>query len=411
MSISSGTGAVHRRGRKRMADRTLRGKTAIAGIGETTYYKHGQSPHSEFKLALEAVVKACEDAGISPHDIDGFASYGNDRSEAGRLAAALGIKELRFSNMFWGGGGGGVCGAVGNASAAVATGMADCVVAFRSLAQGQYARYGRSGGAPLAAGDDAFLFPYGVMSPAQRFAMKVTRFMHETGIRQEALRAISLACYHHAQNNPNAVMRGRELDEAKYDASRWIIEPFFHLYDCCQENDGAAAVIVVPSERAKDMRNKAAYLLACGQGCDHRSAAPVHNMPNYPSSHFRQIAPRLYDMAKLKPSDIGIVQCYENFTGGVLMSLVEHGLVKAEEANDFLVKDNLIAPNGGMPLNTSGGNLAECYMHGLELVIEAVRQIRGTAINQVRRNDTAIIIGGPMVTPVSSIILGSEAAL
>ena len=226
-----------------MAERTLRGKTAIVGIGETTYYKHGQSPDSEFKLALQAVVNACKDAGINPKEVDGFASYGNDRSEAGRLAAALGINELRFSNMFWGGGGGGVCGAVGNAAAAVATGMADCVVAFRSLAQGQYQRYGRSGGAPLAAGDDAFLFPYGVMSPAQRFAMKVTRFMHDHGIKQEALRAISLACYHHAQNNPNAVMRGRPLTEEKYDSSRWIIEPFFHLYDCCQENDGAAAVI------------------------------------------------------------------------------------------------------------------------------------------------------------------------
>ena len=394
-----------------MTERTLRGKTAIAGIGETTYYKHGQSPHSEFKLALEAVVKACEDAGISPRDVDGFASYGNDRSEAGRLAAALGIKELKFSNMFWGGGGGGVCGAVGNASAAVATGMADCVVAFRSLAQGQYARYGRGTGAPLVGGDDSFIIPYGVMSPAQRFAMKVTRFMHETGIKQEALRAISLACYHHAQNNPNAVMRGRELDEDKYDASRWIVEPFFHLYDCCQENDGAAAVIVVPADRAKDARHDPAYVLACGQGCDHRSAAPVHNMPNYPSSHFTKIAPRLYNMAKLGPKDMGIVQCYENFTGGVLMSLVEHGLVKAEEANDFLVKDNLIAPNGVMPLNTSGGNLAECYMHGLELVIEAVRQIRGTAINQVKNKDAAIIMGGPMVTPVSSIILGSGAAL
>jgi hypothetical protein len=134
-------------------------------------------------------------------------------------------------------------------------------------------------------------------------------------------------------------------------------------------------------------------------------------MPNYPSSHFSKIAPRLYDMAKLKPVDIGIVQCYENFTGGVLMSLVEHGLVAAEQANEVLTKDNLLAPNGRMPLNTSGGNLAECYMHGLELVIEAVRQIRGTAINQVKRNDTAIVIGGPMVTPVSSIILGSEATL
>jgi acetyl-CoA acetyltransferase len=394
-----------------MAERTLRGRTAIVGIGETTYYKYGQSPDSEFKLALQAIVKACADAGISPHDIDGFASYGNDRSEAGRLAAALGIKELRFSNMFWGGGGGGVCGAVGNAAAAVATGMADCVVAFRSLAQGQYQRYGRSGGAPLAAGDDAFLFPYGIMSPAQRFAMKVTRFMHDHGIHADALRAISLACYHHAQNNPNAVMRGRTLDEEKYEASRWIIEPFFHLYDCCQENDGAAAVIVMAEDRARQMQQKPAFVLACGQGCDHRSAAPVHNMPNYPSSHFAQIAPRLYAMAKLGPADMGIVQCYENFTGGVLMSLVEHGLVKAEEANAVLVPENLIAPHGRMPLNTSGGNLAECYMHGLELVIEAVRQIRGTAINQVPRNDAAIIIGGPMVTPVSSLILGSEATL
>ncbi len=394
-----------------MTARTLRGKTAITGIGETSYYKHGQSPDSEFKLALQAVVIACADAGINPHEIDGFASYGNDRSEAGRLAAALGIKELRFSNMFWGGGGGGVCGAIGNAAAAVATGMADCVVAFRSLAQGQYQRYGRSAGASIAAGDDAFLFPYGVISPAQRFAMKVTRFMHDHGIKQEALRAISLACYHHAQTNPNAVMRGRPLDETKYDASRWIIEPFFRLYDCCQENDGAAAVIVVSAERARDLRNTPAYILACAQGCDERSAAPVHNMPNYPSSHFAQLAPRLYQMAQLSPADMGIVQSYENFTGGVLMSLVEHGLVKPEEANEVLVKDNLLAPDGGMPLNTSGGNLAECYMHGLELVHESVRQLRGVAINQVKNNAAAIIMGGPMVTPVSSLILGSEATL
>ncbi len=394
-----------------MIDRTLRGQTAIIGIGETVYYKHGQSPDSEFKLALKAVISACQDAGISPHEIDGFASYGNERSEAGRLASALGIKELRFSNMFWGGGGGGVCGAIGNAAAAVATGQADCVVVFRSLAQGQYQRYGRSAGASVAAGDDAFMFPYGVISPAQRFAMKVIRFMHDHGITEHALRAISLACYHHAQNNPNAVMQGHLLDEGKYDQSRWIIEPFFRLYDCCQENDGAAALLVVSADRARDLRHKPVYIMAAAQGCDERSAAPVHNMPHYASSHFAQLAPRLYRMAKLLPEDMGIVQCYENFTGGVLMSLVEHGLVKPAEANEVLVKENLIAPNGTMPLNTSGGNLAECYMHGLELVHEAVRQIRGVAINQVTRNDAAIIMGGPMVTPVSSLILGSELTL
>ena len=393
-----------------MAERTLRGQVVIAGIGETQYYKHGQSPDSEFKLALQAILAAAKDAGINPKDIDGFASYSNDRNDPSRLAAALGTKELRFSNMQWGGGGGGVAAAVGNAAAAVTSGMANCVVAFRALAQGQFARFGRGTGAPLASGDDAFTIPYGVMSPAQKFVMKVVRFMHDHGVKQEALRAIAMASYHHAQNNPRAVMYGRPLDEAKYDASRWIVEPF-HLFDCCLENDGAAAVLIMPADRAKDLPHKASYLLGVAGGSDHRCAAPIHNGPNYPSSHFATVAPNLYAMARMGPKEIDVVQCYENFTGGVLMSLVEHGFCKPEEANDLLRLENLIASTGKMPLNTSGGNLAECYMHGLELVNEAVRQIRGVSVNQAPKSDAVIVIGGPMVTPVSSLILGSEATL
>jgi hypothetical protein len=95
----------------------------------------------------------------------------------------------------------------------------------------------------------------------------------------------------------------------------------------------------------------------------------------------------------------------------VLMSLVEHGFFTAEEANDFLTKDNLLAPSGKLPLNTSGGNLAECYMHGLELQVEAVRQVRGQSTAQVPNADVSMVISGPMVTPVSSMILGSEATL
>ncbi len=119
-----------------MNERTMRGEVAVVGIGETTYYKRGQSPDAEFKLGIEAILKACDDAGLDPRDIDGFASYSNDRNDPPRLAAALNLKELRFSNMQWGGGGGGGSGAVGNAAAAVATGYADCVVVFRALAQG-----------------------------------------------------------------------------------------------------------------------------------------------------------------------------------------------------------------------------------------------------------------------------------
>jgi acetyl-CoA acetyltransferase len=385
--------------------RTLRGTVAVAGIGETAYYKHGQSPDPEFKLALMAILRACEDAGIDPREVDGFASYSNDRNEPSRLAAALGLPELRFSNMQWGGGGGGGAAAVGNAAAAIAAGLADCVVVFRALAQGQFARFGRSGQVAAVSGEPAFTVPYGVISPAQRFAMRVMRFLHDHKIRPEAQRAIALASYHHAQANPRAVMHGRPLTPAMYDASRWIVEPF-RLFDCCLENDGAAALVLVPAERARDLRAPPVYLLGVAQGSEHRNGAPVHNAPLYATASFTTVAPHLYAMAGVGPKDVKVVQSYENFTGGVLMSLVEHGFFAAEEANEFCQVEHFLAPHGRLPLNTSGGNLAECYMHGLELQIEAVRQVRGESTSQVSDADVAMVCSGPMVTPVSSLIFG-----
>jgi acetyl-CoA acetyltransferase len=392
------------------APRSIRGQIAIAGIGETTYYKHGQAPEPEVKLALRAILAACQDAGLDPRQIDGFASYSNDRTEPSRLAAALGLPELRFSNMQWGGGGGGGAAAVGNAAAAIAAGYADCVVVFRALAQGQFQRFGAAPPASAVSGEQALTFPYGLISPAQRFAMRVMRFLHDHGVRGEAQRAIALASYHHAQQNPRAVMRGRPLTPEAYDAARWIVEPF-RLYDCCMENDGAAALVLVAAERARDLRHPPAYLLGVAQGSEYRNGARGHNAPTYASASFTTVAPRLYAMAGVGPKDVSVVQSYENFTGGVLMSLIEHDFFAAEEANDFLTLDNLIAPTGRLPLNTSGGNLAECYMHGLELQIEAVRQLRGESPNQVPEARVAMVISGPMVTPVSSMILGTEDAL
>ena len=390
--------------------RTLRGRVAVVGIGETAYYKHGQAPESEFALALRAILAACADAGIDPRRIDGFASYSNDRNDPSRLAAALGLPELRFSSMQWGGGGGGGSAAVGNAAAAIAAGSADCVVVFRALAQGQFQRFGAAPGGATASGEQALTFPYGLISPAQRFAMRVMRFMHDHGIAPSAQRAIALASYHHAQANPRAVMHGRPLTAEAYDSSRWIVEPF-RLFDCCMENDGAAALVLVPAEQARDLPRRPAYLLGVAQGSEYRNAARGHNAPTYASASFTTVAPRLYAMAGIGPKDVDVVQSYENFTGGVLMSLVEHGFFAAEEANAFLTPENLIAPGGALPLNTSGGNLAECYMHGLELQIEAVRQLRGESTSQVEDARVAMVISGPMVTPVSSMILGGEEAL
>lgn len=393
-----------------MGQRSLRGRVAVVGVGESIYYRHGKSPDSEFKLALKAILAACHDGGVDPADIDGFASFSDDRNDASRLAAALGIRQLRSATMQWGGGGGGCCAAVANGAAAIEAGLADCVVVFRSLAQGQFGRFGQTTGINTIAGEKAYLMPYGVLAPPQRFAMRVRRFMHDHGIKQEAMRAIALASNHHAQANPRAVMHGKPLDAEGYDASRWIVEPF-HLYDCCMENDGAAAVILMSAERAKEFRNKPVYVLGAAAGSGYRAGADPHNSPYYASANFGSLAPDLYRMAGVEPKDVGVVQCYENFTGGVLMALVEHGLVSAEQANDFFRLENLIAPSGALPLNTSGGNLAECYVHGMQLIVEAVRQVRGTSTSQALRNDVALVIGGPMVTPASDLLLGSEKTL
>ena len=393
-----------------MVKRGLRGQVAVAGIGHTDWYKHGQSPDPEIRLTLAAILEACADAGMNPSELDGFASFSNDRNEAPRVAAALGCRELRFSNMFWGGGGGGAAGAVQNAAMAIATGAADCVVVYRGLAQGQFGRFGRGAAAEYISGDGAHAAPYGLMSAAQMFAMKMMRFMHDHKVSRGPLRAIAMASYHHAQQNPRAVMHGRPLSEPDYDASRWIVEPF-RLFDCCQENDGAAALVLVPAERAGDLPHKPCYLLGAASGAHYRSAAPVHNAPDYAGAHFKTVAKRLYESAELGPADVDVLQAYENFTGGVLMAVVEHGFCQLEEINDFFTLENLLAPDGKLPMNTSGGNLAECYMHGLGLTLEAVRQIRGDSVNQVPAAEVSMMIAGPMVTPVSSCIFGSEACL
>ena len=389
-------------------ERSIRGKAAVVGVGETEYFKRGQSPDAEFVLALKAIIAACENAGISPKDVDGFASFSNDRNDPSKLAAALGCKELTFSNMQWGGGGGGGSAAIANACAAIHGGIADTVVVYRALAQGQFGRFGQGSRSNSVSGDMAHVLPFGLMSPAQMFAMKVVRFMHDHRVEQNALRAISMASYHHAQNNSRAVMFGRPLSEEQYDASRWIVEPF-HLFDCCQENDGAAAMIIVSADKAKDLREQPAYVMSAMGGSHHRAGAGVHNTPDYATSTFKSITPRLYEMAGIGPKDV--LQSYENFTGGVLMSIVEHGFCEPEQCNEFFVNDRLLAPDGDLPINTSGGNLAECYMHGLGLNIEAVRQIWGESTNQIADANISMVVSGPMVTPVSNSIFCNEVAL
>lgn len=393
-----------------MSERNVKGATAVAGVGESTYYKYGRSPDTEFVLVLQAVLAAAEDAGINPREIDGCVSYSNDRNTGVRLANALGVDELRWSTMQWGGGGGGASGAMQQAAAAVAAGFADTVVVYRGLAQGEFGRYGAS--MPRKPGD-SLRVPYGMTTPATVYASRMTRFFHETGVSPTTQRAVSLASYHHAQQNPNAVMQGRPLTEQTYDQSRWIVEPW-RLYDLCQENDGAAALIVTSAERARALVTTPAYILAAAQGGDQRSGGfleSVYDSPDYVTSDYKPLARRLFAGAGVTPQDVDVVQSYENFTGAVVLSLIEHGFCTVEEADEFFVFDNLIADGGRLPLNTSGGNLAEAYIHGLGLHVEGVRQLRGQSTNQVADARLSLVSSGPMVTPASTILFGTEETL
>jgi acetyl-CoA acetyltransferase len=394
-----------------MTERTLRGRAAIIGIGESAYSRHGQAGEAQFVLALRAILAACEDAGLPPTAIDGFASYADDRNTPTRLAAALDIDELRLSVMQWDGGGGGMAGAIGNAAAAIATGQADYVVVLRGLAQGEQGRFGRSRGRGEVSGSLAHLAPYGVGSPGQAFAFVFRRWMHEHGgVGLAAQRAVSLASYHHAQQNPRAVMHGRPLTVEAYEESRMIVEPW-RLFDCCQESDGAAALVLTSPERALDHPRDPVYVLGSTQGAVRGWGRSVMNAPDLATGNFETIARRLWNMAQVAPSDVDVVQSYENFTGGVVMSLVEHGFVDAEAVDDVLTFENLIAPSGRLPLNTAGGNLAEVYMHGLNLALEGVRQLRGESPNQVPDARVALVSAAPMSAPTSDLLLGTADVL
>jgi acetyl-CoA acetyltransferase len=378
----------------RSATRSLRGATAVAGIGATPYYKRGTSPHSALRLTLEAILAACADAGLDAHDVDGFVSYANDLSEGLAVGAALGVREIRWSTMVWGGGGGGVAAAVNAAAAAVASGQADHVIAYRGLTEADDGRqsYGKGHFPPLLSAD-------GVLTPAQVCALRTQRMLEVDGVPQSALEALVQASYHHAQQNPDA-------------GARWVSEPL-RLYDCSRENDGAAAVLVTSAERARDLRPVPAYVLSGVQGAGPDWSESAENNAAYTSAGFHPaLVARLWAQAGLKAGEADVVQVYENFSGPAVASLIDLGLCPpGANAGSFMTLPNLIAPAGTLPVNTAGGNLAEGFVHGIGLVLEAVRQIRGTSANQVPGADISLLLGGPVAPLVSATIFGSAATV
>ena len=397
-------------------ERTIRDKVCIIGIGETEFTKAGGIERPEFRLALEAITAACDDAGLEIDQLNGFSSYADDRNTGVRVANALGIPQFNFTSMVWGGGGGGGSAAIGNAAAAIAAGYADYIVVYRALAQGQFGRFGDArGGGGRMRGPMMWDTAFGIMAPAPWYAAQARRHMHEYGTTSEQFGHISVASYKHAQSNPRAMMYGRPITLEDHQNSRMIADPL-HLYDCCQTSDGAAAAILAPADRAGDFKQKPVYISAVAQGSGPRQLMGLgaNWRPDYTTANFTTVAERLFRQAGMGPEDIDVAQFYENFTPMVLMSIEDHGFCKRGEAGAWVEGGRIEhkdvadagAPHAGeLPINTSGGNLAEGYIHGMSLINEAVRQARGTSTMQVEGVETSLVASGPGPAPVSDLIL------
>ncbi|HZU63574.1 MAG TPA: transporter [Novosphingobium sp.] len=385
----------------------MRGATAIVGIGQTPYYKRGTSPEPELKLALRAITQAAEDAGIDVRDIDGFISYASERSDPAKLMPALGTRACRFAALVWIHGGA-LAGTLNIAAGAILSGQAEVVAIYRSMAEGNSQRLRVA----VAQNDTSSQYLVnGLDSPAQILALRAQRLMEHHGVPRSALFAAVQASYYHARANPMAYGRNTEMTREIYDAARPIADPY-GLFDCSRENDGAACVLVVSADRAKDLRQPPAYVLSAPMGTMEGGGALEENWrPYYATAGQRELAERMWQEAGYGPGDVDVAQIYMNMNAMGIGSMIDHGFFSFEEAGTFCTFENLIAPSGRLPINTSGGDLAEGFIHGMGLIPEAVRQIRGTSTNQVPGAKLSLFTGGPGDLMSSTALLGSADTL
>jgi acetyl-CoA acetyltransferase len=384
----------------------LSGAAAIAGIGATEFSK--DSGRSELQLAAEAVRAALTDAGLTPSDLDGLVTFSMDQNAEIAVARELGVPELRFfSRIPYGGGA--ACGTVQQAAMAVATGVADVVVCYRAFNERSGWRFGQVSTAAVAAGtssglDNAWHYPVGLSTPAATVAMFAQRYLHEYGATSEDLGRVAVAMRRHAATNPNAWFYRRPITLDEHQASRWIVEPL-HLLDCCQESDGAVAIVVTSAARARDLPHPPAVIAGAAQG----SGADQFTMTSYYRDDLAGlpemglVARQLWQQAGIGPDDVQVALLYDHFTPFVLVQLEELGFCGRGEAPGFIA-DGRIELDGALPVNPHGGQLGEAYIHGMNGIAEAVRQLRGTSVNQLPDVRNTVVTAGTGV-PTSGLVL------
>jgi acetyl-CoA acetyltransferase len=381
-----------------MADATppINGRCAISGIGATEFSR--KSGRSVLALAMEASLAAAGDAGLDVRDIDGIVRCEHDVVSHNDLANGLGLRQLSY----WGStgvGGSSPAGMVAQAAAAVLAGLADNVLVFRSLNGRSGRRFGQANIPARVGGNgslDEYFFPHGLLAPGQMFALIAQRHMHEFGTTREQLGAIALACRSHANANPDAQMHDTPLSMDDYLAGRPIAKPL-HLYDYCLETDGACALLVTSKERARDGAAPPVVISALAQagmdGLQGGMVFPALMRPTLTTHPSADVAKLLYARAGLGPADVDVAQIYDCFTITVLLQLEDYGFAPKGSGGELAASGALLV-GGSIPMNTAGGNLSEGYIHGLNHVVEGVRQVRGSSTNQVPGAEVCLVTSG-----------------
>jgi acetyl-CoA acetyltransferase len=390
------------------SDWVLRDRAAIVGIGHTEFTRPGRSGKTAFRLALEAAVNACSDAGIDPGDIDGFVTYAVESTDPYTLAQTLGVKETNFMDRF-AGGGESLAGTIHHAAMAIASGAARMVLAYRSLSGRLISSRAAAHSSPETENGGfrrSFLAPFGAFLPVHFYAMQAKRHMIDYGTTSRQFGAYAATLNANAQRNPRAIHYGRPITVEDHQRSPMIASPY-RLYDCTQEADGACAVLVTGAGRARDHPRPPAYLMAAseGSGPADQMYNQVRHQSRFNTAGMEEIAHALYRRAGIGPSEIDVAQIFETFSGQGVMALEDFGFCKRGEGGPFVESGAVSWPDGSMPINTAGGGLAEAYIHGFNNLIEGVRQIRGSSTSQVEGAETCLVTSGPSAMPSSALIL------
>jgi acetyl-CoA acetyltransferase len=293
---------------------------------------------------------------------------------------------------------------------AVATGIAKTVVVYRAMNERSWYRFG-SGSYGFASTpifenvNYGWYMPHGFHTPAAWVGMFARRYMHTFGATSEDFGRVSVAVRDFAATNPAAFFHGKPITLEEHQKSRWICEPL-RLLDCCQESDGAVAMVITSAERARDLKGTPVLIEAGAQG--------ISSGQQIMTSFYRDditglpemghVARQLWQQSGLTPQDIQTAVIYDHFTPFVLPQLEEFGFVPKGQAKDF-IRAGHHARGGRLPLNPHGGQLGEAYIHGMNGIAEAVRQVRGTAVNQVADVQHVLVTAGTGV-PTSGLILG-----